>query len=322
MRHKIVLLIPIILIIKACTSFEWTHSNLYLYGNNIGMSLHIVNDTSFFLVTYRDSIEIFKSEDDGKNWNKLYSFEKKWFYESALMDDNNVYIAMKKKKDSLHAISKCSLYQDNIKTLLLPDSAYCEYGARLWMGSDNNLRLVLCLTGKKNRALYRISEDFNSLIFERSLPDSIKAWNIYEINDFVLVYQTRNGKNIVINYPDREEVLSSLWNKTPCGVYDGKIYLTAHLDTTDYNIYSYSINDNTIDTIPSFSLPKIVSYVKEDTLLTTMLIEKNNKVIGITTDFGRQKKIIDINTVGIYCTCIYKGRLYVYNSGKIKSYGL
>ena len=77
------------------------------------MSLSIANDTSFFLVTYRDSIEIFKSRNQGRFWTKQHSYDGKWIYWSSLLSDDNMYIVMQNREDKSHIISRFSISKKN-----------------------------------------------------------------------------------------------------------------------------------------------------------------------------------------------------------------
>ena len=113
----------------------------------------------------------------------------------------------------------------------------------------------------------------------------------------------------------------SLKGRTPCLVSEGNLYLTS-LDSTDSNVYSYYLAKKSIDTIPSFPLPKYVFYAKQDTLVTRMRTNKHHIVFGEINNKGQSVKYFDPGLVFVYCTTVYNGKLYIYHNGQIRHYEL
>jgi len=62
---RIILFVLLLVIIRGCYLFEGTYTNLWQYGNNMGLSLDIANDTSYYLVSKYLKVEI--KEGSGLN---------------------------------------------------------------------------------------------------------------------------------------------------------------------------------------------------------------------------------------------------------------
>lgn len=323
MRYSIfILILPVIFVLKGCYACEGTYTNLYSYGNNVGVSLAVVDDTSYYLVTYYDSVEIFKSSNQGKYWAKQHSFDKRWIYWSSLLNDENLYIVMKNRTDTCHVISRFNLSKKTTTVLSLPDSLYWGSGSAFWFGNDRKYRLLLkSKTNKNLRGVYIVNAGFEEVLLERMLPDSCQS-DCYVTVDSILVYKSKITNNVVISYPHKEEVLIALKNKRPWLYAEGKVYLTADTDSTDNNIYSFNLANQTIDTIPSYPLRKRIYYVGKDMLITTSSNENHKLIYGITKDNGITWRGINSNYVFPYCSTIYNGELLFFECGNFRSYKL
>lgn len=308
-----------LLILQSCYLFEGTYTNLWQYENNYGMSLSIANDTSFFLVTYRDSIEIFKSRNQGRFWTKQHSYDGKWIYWSSLLSDDNMYIVMQNREDKSHIISRFSISKKTTSILSLPDSLY--WGASFWRGKDKYLRILLRSKNNEKRSIYRINSSFDNILLERMIPDSSKNY-VRIIDDSIVVYQSKKTNNVVISYPHKEEVFKALKDKHPWLYADGKVYLTADSDTTDHYIYTINLINNQIDTIPHYPFLSAVRYVNKDTIVTEMIARKYHRLYGVTKDYGQTWKGIDPHIVFVNCKTVYKGKIYIFENGNFRSYPL